>query len=67
MVTGNSPTQPTQQPVVSHTPRIVKPQPYFSLSQQDLPPVSPALVSPPQLDALVTVPDVHSNGGITSC
>ena len=67
MVTGNSPTQPTQQPVVSHTPRIVKPQPYLSLSVQDLPPVPPAFVSPPQLDALVTVPDVHSNGGITSC
>ena len=67
MVTGHSPTQPTQQPVVSHTPRLVKPQPSLSKPQQDLHPVSPAFVSPPQLDALVTVPDVHSNGGITSC
>ena len=60
MVTGNRSTQPTQQPVVSQTPLTVKPQPPFT-------PVSPTLVSTPQLDALVTVPDVHSNGGITSC
>ena len=63
MITGTRSTQPTQPPAVSHTPRIVKPQPYFSPSQQDLPPVSPAFVSPPQLYTLVTVPDVHSNGG----
>ena len=67
IVTGNSSTQLTQQPVVSQTPRLVKPQPSLSKSQQDLHPVSPAFISPPQLDALVTVPDVHSNGGITSC
>ena len=63
MVTGNSSTQPTWQPVVPHTPITVRPQPPLSSSQQDLLSVSPALVSPPQLDALVTVPDVHSNGG----
>ena len=63
MVTGTSSTQPTLQPVVSHTPRIVKTQPSLSKSRQDFHPVSPTFVSPPQLEALLTVPDVHGNGG----